>query len=383
MTMLDPGTISLVKKTRKKLHERPELSGNEYETQKYILDFLSQYTRAKASTVGGTGVLAIFEGKAKGPTILLRADIDALPIEETNEFSYKSRKPGISHKCGHDGHTAILLGIAYLLAQNPLQKGRVVLLFQPSEETGEGAQMVLSDPSFRDLEVDWAFALHNLPGFKKHRIIVKEGTFSGKVKSLVIRLKGKTAHAAEPEKGHNPALAIAEILQFVDAHTHNHPESKDFFLNTPIYLQMGEKAYGVSAGSGEAHFTMRCWSAELMEKNCELLEEFVLKQCKKHNLQAEFEWFQEFYSNVNHPEAVRVIEKVAGLKALSVETITSPFKWGEDFGLFTQRFKGAMFGLGAGKEAPALHNPDYDFPDEIALTGINMFYGIIKEITKN
>jgi metal-dependent amidase/aminoacylase/carboxypeptidase family protein len=228
--------------------------------------------------------------------------------------------------------------------------------------------------------LDFAFALHNLPGFKHHEIVVKENEFTGNVKSIIIQLKGKTSHAAEPEKGKNPSLAIAALLQYADEITRNVPADKDFFLVTPIHLNMGDLAYGISAGYGEIHFTIRSWSTELMAKKCTALVEFIERTSAAHQLETEISWTQEFFANINHPEAVENIRKAAQQCNYKLTEPAFPFKWGEDFGLFTQEFKGAMFGVGSGLETPALHNPDYDFPDEILSTGVNMFHQIIKNL---
>lgn len=369
-----------LEKVRKELHKFPEVSEEEYETKKRIQTFLKEHTSCKVVPVAKTGLLAIFNENEEGKTVMLRADIDALPIQEVNTFEHKSVNEGISHKCGHDGHTTILLGVAKLLTENPLHKGKVLLLFQPSEENGRGAQFVLEDSSFKELNIDYAFALHNLPGFTKQEIVVKENEFTSNVKSVVITLEGKTAHAAEPEKGYNPANAIAEILHFVKKETKNTPENPDFFLATPVHIMMGEKAYGVSAGYGEVHLTLRSWSTRLMKEKQNKFEQLLQKLQEKEKLSINTSWFEEFYANKNNKEAVEYIKSAAEQLNLSINEINTPFKWGEDFGLFTQQFKGAMFGLGAGKDTPALHNPDYDFPDEITVTGAQLFYNILKEV---
>jgi amidohydrolase len=372
-------TNAIFKKIRKDLHKYPELSGQEYLTQQKIITFLKKYTNFNIVKVANTGVLATYTGVKAGKTILLRADIDALPIYETNTFDHTSTNTGVSHKCGHDGHTTILLGAAKMLAENPIEKGVIMFLFQPSEENGIGALEVLKDIVFKNLQIDYVFALHNLPGFNKHKIVVKEQEFTSNVKSIIITLQGKTAHAAEPEKGYNPANAIADIIRFSEEETNNKPAESDFFLVTPIHITMGEKAYGISAGYGEIHLTLRSWSTQIIEEKSHKLKKLLQKLHQQYNLNIEISWFEEFYANINDKEAVNIIKNAAKKADLPIENVLYPFKWGEDFGLFTQKYKGAIFGLGAGKNTPALHNPDYDFPDEITTTGITMFYNIIKE----
>jgi amidohydrolase len=365
---------------RKEIHQNPELSQQEHHTANRIINYLTKHTTATVSLIANTGVIVMYDSGIEGKSILLRADTDALPILEVNDFHYKSSVPGVSHKCGHDGHTAMMLGVARLLTAHPIKKGKVVLLFQPAEENGMGAEAVLKDTLFKHIHFDFVFALHNIPGIAKNKIVIKENNFNANVKSMIIKLQGKTAHAAEPEKGHNPALAIADILYYAEAATNNNPEQDDFFLITPIHINMGELAYGISAGDGELHLTIRSWDLALFDSICTDLESFIEQTCSNYNLKASISWTQVFFANKNDSTANEFVRKAAIVNKLEVHEMSDSFKWGEDFGLFTQRFKGAMFGLGAGINTPALHNPDYDFPDDITATGIQQFFQIIQEI---
>lgn len=374
--------IPSLEKIRKEIHQDPEVSQLEFNTAKRIKSFLEKHSDANIKNVANTGVLAIFDSNTPGPEILLRADTDALPIEEINTFDHKSKNRSVSHKCGHDGHTTMMLGVAVLLSKQPLKKGSVTLLFQPAEENGKGAQAVLANPYFQGQSFDYVFALHNIPGVAKNKIVIKEDIFNANVKSMIVKLKGKTAHAAEPEMGYNPALAIAGILQFADNLTLNNPDNPNFFLVTPVHMQMGELAYGISAGEGELHFTTRSWNLDVLNENCKTLTGFIEDTCAEHHLTFEIEWTQAFYANRNHPKAIEIIRNAAKVNNFKIHEMSHSFKWGEDFGLFTQQYKGAMFGLGAGENQPALHNPDYDFPDEIIPTGIMQFYQIIQELHK-
>lgn len=366
---------------RQELHKYPEVSGNEKETANRILLFLSKYSPTKMITnIGGNGILAIYKGKEDGKSILFRCELDALPIQEINSFDYKSIYEGVSHKCGHDGHMVILCGLAKTLHENSIEKGTVMLLFQPAEEDGNGAKRVLNDSKFESVKPDFAFALHNLPDYKKHQIIVKENTFTCAVNSMIIQLKGKTSHAGEPENGVNPALAIAEITTVFNSKINNNVASQKYCLITPIHINMGEKAYGVSAGYGEIHFTVRSNSNAQM-KNIETeLEETTKEIASKYKLDLDIDWTQSFQANENNSEAVNYIRTSASNLNLDILEKEQPFTFGEDFGIFTQHFKGAMLGLGSGENTPSLHNPDYDFPDEIIETGIKLFHQITKEI---
>jgi amidohydrolase len=367
-------------KIRRHLHANPELSGHEKDTSQYIYDYLKSTKANQVIRVAKTGVVAIFESGKSGETTAIRADIDALPIQEVNTFEHKSKKKNICHKCGHDGHTAILLGVANALSQHPIKKGRVVLLFQPSEENGEGAKSILASSTFKELSIHRFFALHNLPGFPLQEIVIKEGVFTANVISVKVEITGKTAHAAEPEMGRNPSLAIAKILEHANSRVKKDASSTNFFLITPVFVQVGERAFGISAGRGEVHFTLRSWDKELLDEYCEKFTDYIQDVCSSEELESKITWLEEFESNYNKAEAVEVIRSAAKELGLNTTALKTPFKWGEDFGLFTKKYNGAMFGIGAGVNSPALHNSDYDFPDQIIAPAVKMFHQIIKKI---
>jgi amidohydrolase len=374
-------TILKLTQLRQNLHQNPELSGLEFRTSKTIVSFLEKYNPSEIiHPIGGTGIIAVFKGNNFGPKTLFRCELDALPIEEINSIEYKSVTKGISHKCGHDGHTAILCGVAALLSKDNKFSGTIYLLFQPSEEDGEGAKKIINDSLFKDIKPDFVFALHNLPGFPLGQIVVKNQTFSCAVNSIIIKLSGKTAHAAEPQNGINPANAISEIIYTFKKKIQSDISRTDYCLITPIYINMGKKAYGVSAGFGEIHFTVRSNSNQNMDKIEKELFACVVEIANQEKLQSEISWTQQFRANENNPEAVSFIRNSAVKNGFDLVEKETPFSWGEDFGLFTEHFSGTMFGLGAGENIPALHNPDYDFPDELIPIGVKMFYELIKEI---
>jgi amidohydrolase len=370
--------IEAIKEFRKELHQHPEVSQNEFKTQERISSFLEQYG-IETKAVGGTGLICEFVGTSPGRSVLIRADIDALPIQETNQMPYKSVYPGVSHKCGHDGHTAILAGLALRLKAKDIKKGKAILLFQPAEENGYGARAVLNDPGFQ-YQPDFVFALHNLPGHEKHQIVCKEQSFTAAATSIIIFLHGKTSHAAEPEHGVNPTQALYEIIGLLEEIQETDTQREDFVLATPVYMTLGEKSYGVSAGYAEVHYTLRTWNNPTMDRVGKTVVHRIKSIAEKHQIDHEIRWTESFASNNNHPEAVSMITKAAKENKLLVTHKDEPFKWGEDFGLFTEKFKGAMFGLGAGLDCPALHNPDYDYPDDISPSGIKMFESLIDQV---
>lgn len=369
---------------RKELHSYPELSGEEKETAKRIIQKLKEFNPTEIiDNLGGHGVAAIYDSGNSGKTLLFRADTDALPIQEVNDFSHKSVNNGISHKCGHDGHSTIMIGFAKKLHQQPLKHGKVILLFQPAEEIGEGARAVLEDKKFANFKPDYAFALHNVPGFPKGQIVCRKGTFNPAAISLVIKMQGKQAHAAQQENGINPDKAIASLMHQIQQLHNPDLNSENFIKFTTIYTRIGSKNYGISAGDGELHYTIRCWKKEQLEKAKKQLIELITKTCEENKLSFTIDWIYYFAASNNDSYAVDCIKTAAKLNQFDYFDKPLPFQWGEDFGLFTENIPGAMFGLGAGKDTPALHHNNYDFPDEIIPYGVDTFYSIAKIVTGN
>jgi amidohydrolase len=365
---------------RRALHHYPELSGKEQETAKRIKTFIEPYKPDEIiEGVGGNGLLALFKGKEAGKNILLRADMDALPISEANDFEHKSVFHNVSHKCGHDGHTAVLAGISYLLHRHPIKKGSVILLFQPSEETGEGAAEILKDPKFSSLKIDHAFAFHNLPGFGKNKIVLRRKHFASASKGMTIKLTGKTSHAANPETGINPSLAVAGIITKFSELSASNDDFQDFKLITIIHVKLGEVAFGTSPGYGEVRATLRSYRNDDMEVLTKKAVKIVESLADKYRLHEQIEWSEEFPASLNDNHCVDVLKTIASENNLTSQEIKEPFRWSEDFGHFLMKYPGVLFGIGSGKNHPALHNPDYDFPDDIIRTGIAMFDGIIRK----
>lgn len=310
---------------------------------------------------------------------MIRAELDALPIQEINEFAHRSLKDGVSHKCGHDGHMCMVAGLAHLLEEEPPAIGKVVLLFQSAEETGQGAHWMLEDPAFQSLRPDYAFSLHNLPGVPLHEITSRIGTFCSASTGMKVSLLGKTAHASSPETGLNPVAAISQLATALNSMVNDHT-FEDFTLLTITHMQVGEPSFGISPGVGELRVTIRAYQDQDLEKLKSLIESKVREVSKAEGLSFHISYHEPFSATSNHQGAVEMVKDTTAQLGLSYSQMEKPNPWSEDFGLFLQQSQGAMFGLGSGIHQPALHNPDYDFPDELIPTGINMFWGLIQRL---
>lgn len=366
---------------RKELHQNPELSGFEYETAKIIRQFIEKHDSTPIiENIGGTGLAVIYNYPRKGKTITIRCELDALPIQEENQFSHQSKRKGVSHKCGHDGHIAIVSGLIFWLKDQSFDSGKVILLFQPAEENGKGAIQIIEDEKFKKLKTDYVFALHNIPKEPFHSILLMNNGFSAEVQSFIIKVKGKESHASEPENGINPALGISSMIEAMSRLNVPNQGDENFAILTPIHINMGQISYGISPADGELHYTCRTWSGEKMLILKSQIGGIIEKTCQIHQLKYEIEWLEYFPASANDKETNNYIGKAAKENKYNVIERPYPFKFGEDFGWFSRAYKTAMFGLGAGISTPALHNADYDFPDEIIETGISMFQSIISSI---
>lgn len=373
--------IPEIKKFRKELHQHPELSDLEFNTANRVRSFIETHHPTKIiDKIGETGLAAIYEFSKTGPTIAIRCELDALPIEEENQFNYRSKQKGVSHKCGHDGHMSIVAGLIFWIKEQSFKTGKIILLFQPAEETGKGAFKVLEDERFQQLGIDYIFALHNIPGESLHSVITMSKGFSAEVQSFSISVMGKKSHAAEPENGINPAIGISKMINELSKLNIVDPLNEDFAILTPVFLNMGQKSYGVSPANGELHYTIRTWSTDKMERLKIKMEDIFKRIGESKKLKYEVNWFEHFPASQNDFDCNNLVLEAAKSNGLEVVERPYPFKFGEDFGWFSKKHKTAMFGLGAGKNCPALHHANYDFPDEIIETGMDMFKAIINKI---
>lgn len=365
---------------RHTLHRYPELSNQEFETSRRISEFMSHQQPDEVISISKTGKAFVFEGKDEGETIMFRCELDALPIQEKSMLAYKSSTDGVAHLCGHDGHMAIICRLAQLIAEQRPNKGKVVLLFQPAEENYLGAKDVVESKEFHALSPDYIFALHNIPGKPVNTVLLKEGSFSAASCGITVKLEGRTSHAAEPQNGLNPYFAshgiISEILEL------GNTPSERFIgktVATLIYTRLGEVAFGVSPGSIEFGITLRTFENEDLDLLRSETEKIIEAHAREAGLEHSFSYCEYYPATMNDPDCVEMVSSAASSNGLELEAMTEPNSWSEDFAYFTATNKGAQFGFGSGENVPVLHNPSYDFPDEIIDPAARVFFGIYAE----
>ncbi|MCA1515560.1 amidohydrolase [Bradyrhizobium sp. NBAIM01] len=366
---------------RRHLHAVPELSGQEAKTAEAVRARLQAAGADRiVSGLGGHGVLGIYDGRESGPTIMLRAELDALPIQEKSQLKHRSLIAGKAHLCGHDGHMAILAAVAQNLSQQRPSRGRVALLFQPAEEDGSGAAAVLADAKFEQMRPDFVFALHNLPGLGLGQVSLAEGLVNCASQGMQIRLSGRTTHASNPELGVSPKDALARLLLEIPALGRGTELDDDFSMLTVTHARLGEPAFGIAPGFGELWATLRTCTDMMMERLRLEAEDLVRRVTAGKGLSTEIAYRDVFNHCANDVDAVAQLRSALDAEGVRHSAEGLPLRGSEDFGRFGSRSKSAMFFLGAGKEHPGLHESNYDFPDQLIEIGARIFVRTIRNL---
>ncbi|WP_439123261.1 amidohydrolase [Marivita sp.] len=379
MTVLSETHIQDLIALRHELHRRPEVSGQEAKTAERIAHELQKRGADRVwQGLGGHGVAAEFMGVEDGLTVLLRCELDGLPILEISDLTYASEVKGKGHLCGHDGHMATMLGVATGLAKRPL-KGRVILLFQPAEETGAGAKAVIDDLRWPEIRPDFAFAYHNVPGRPLGEIGIRPGPGNCASRGMQILLEGKSSHAAAPEDGVSPGPAMAALMQALPSLSTGMIGDADFALSTLTYARLGEPTFGIAPGQGELRVTLRCMTDDRMDALVTDAQSLVAQHCS--DLSVKVMWHDIFLAVTNDLEATQLAHQVAVGQGRDVYEMPTPMRWSEDFGrIGGDGAQAAMLYVGAGETHPQLHNPDYDFPDALIPIMTDLFVGIVDRI---
>lgn len=369
---------------RHALHRRPEISGDELETAATILKVLKGLKPDDIITgIGGAGIAAVFDGHESGETLLFRCELDGLPIEEQNGPDYVSELPMRGHLCGHDGHMAILTGLAMCLSQKRPEKGRVVLLFQPAEETGKGAPAVLADGRLATFTPDHAFALHNLPGLALGKVWLKDGAMCCASRGIVFGFEGKTSHASMPQDGLSPDTALCQLITGLKGLSNglNPGQGLDnaYKLVTVTHMNLGEPAFGIAPGAGEVWATLRTVTDDAMDALIDAAEGLARDLAIRHGLQLTIRHDDVFEACSNDKATSRIVEEVLNSLGKSWEPQPGPMRFSEDFGQYGKLCPSTLFLLGSGENQPQLHNPDFDFPDALISVGTEIFAEIVRQ----
>ncbi|NVK32425.1 MAG: amidohydrolase [Gammaproteobacteria bacterium] len=367
---------------RHELHRHPEVSGFEAQTAGRIARQLRELSPDHLiEGLGGHGIAAVFEGPKSGPTVLLRCELDALPIVERAAVPYRSQRLGVAHLCGHDGHMAIMVGVAERLTLEPPRAGRVVLLFQPAEETGAGARAVIADQRFQAIKPDYAFAIHNMPTMAVGEYAITDGLMNCASCGVDILLAGREAHAATPETGASPAALIGELIAYFSEFNRGECAADvGFSRATVTHIQMGMPTFGIAPGQARLCVTLRTSSTDALNIALADVMRMITLRAQQHGLETEISTSDRFDAVLNDAEAVALIDASAKQVGLQMGEFELPMRASEDFGTFSGYAKTALILLGAGKAHPMIHDPMYDFPDALIPKGVALFSHVIEQL---
>ena len=352
---------------RRQLHAQPELGYQEQHTAQFVAEQLRSFGLQVATGLAKTGVIGTLEC-GPGPTIGLRADMDALPITEHSDVPWQSQRPGAMHACGHDGHTAILLASAKWLAQTRRFSGTVHFIFQPAEENLGGARKMVEEGLFQRFPMDAIYALHNWPGLPLGTLAVNDDAMMASLDSFEITLTGKSCHAAMPECGADPVVAAAQLilaLQTIPARRLS-PLASSVVSVTQI---QGGEAINAIPEAVTLRGTVRCLQSDVRENVRGLIDSFVAVLPQPLGVTGKICWYPGYPVTRNHAQsAARVRDSAIALfGAEQVRWQVNPSMASEDFACMLEACPGAYFWLGVDGDTPshALHNASYDFNDAL------------------
>lgn len=368
---MEKKNFELAQQLRHELHAHPELSNEETWTKQHLMNFLKANTKLEIID-RNTWFYAVYRAVEGNNNIAFRADYDAVAIDEGIELPYGSKFSGKAHKCGHDGHAATLAGFSLEIDQKGADKN-IFFLFQPAEETGDGAIQCID--LIKENKIDEIFGYHNLSGFPYKSVIVIDGTAQCASKGMIIHMEGAPAHASQPEDGKNPSFAIAKVIdaipKFISPEKYN-----GLVLCTVVQVAVGNRAFGMSASNGDLLLTIRALYEEELNKLQKNLEEFAKAQAEAYGLKIGFSFTEEFPETVNHKESSDKIRKITREKGMQLFEMKEAWRASEDFGHYTKLIKGAYFYLGNGEDYPPAHTYNYDFRDELIKEGVELFKGL-------
>jgi amidohydrolase len=363
---------------RRHFHEHPELSLEEFETAAYIQRELSDCSFDEIRTgIAKTGILATLRGGRPGPVTLLRADIDALPVVEQSDVPYRSRREGVMHACGHDGHTAILLAAARALSRRRAEvPGTIVFCFQPGEEGPAGNKMMIEEGALERPHVDRTFALHLYTGLDVGKIGVRDGAFFASSDRFSIVLTGRGGHGAMPHLSVDPVVAAAQLVNVLQT-----VASREIAPKDPVVLTVGSlhagTTFNVIPDKAELMGTVRAFGRDVRESVPQRMERLVEGLCDAMRLDYEFEYQWGYPPTVNDTSMNDVVREV-GRSVVGAQNVVDPHDivmWAEDMAYMQEQRPGAYFIVGARGTQKGLepqHSARYDIDERALEIGYEM-----------
>ena len=358
---------------RRHLHTIPEILYDVHQTAAFVEEKLRSFGCDEVVPgIGRTGVVGIIRGNlGNGPTIGLRSDMDALPLTEVTGKPYASKTPGKMHACGHDGHTAMLLGAAKYLAETRNFAGTVAVIFQPAEEGGAGGKAMIDDGMLERFGISRVFGMHNMPGLPIGQFAIRPGPLMAATAEFTITVKGRGGHAAMPHETIDPIVIASQIVQALQTIAARTIDPLDSIVVSVTKFHAGD-AYNVIPQSAEIAGTIRTLRTEVGEVSRERMRAICDGIAAAHGASVDVVIDVNYPVTYNDPSetdfAITIASEIAG--GANVQTAINPVMGGEDFSYMLEQRPGAFIFAGNGNTA-ALHNPAYDFNDELIPHGIS------------
>ena len=368
---------------RRDIHAHPELAFAEHRTAEHVAKHLSLLGIEVHRGIGGTGVVGVVRGEGRGVRAIgLRADMDALPMQERNTFAHQSRYAGCMHACGHDGHTTMLLAAAEVLAAERDFDGTVYLIFQPAEEGEAGARAMMEDGLFERFPMESIYGLHNWPGMPAGQFAVHDGPTMASADRFDVEIFGQGSHAAMPHLGTDPVVAAAALVQAIQTITSRHLDPLDAAVVSTTLFHAGE-AYNVIPDRAELAGTVRAFSEAVQTSVEQRLKGLCDGIATTYGVRVELTYRRGYPPTVNTSREAALCAGVAAqVSGNKVVTDARPTMGAEDFAFFLQEKPGCYvwLGNGPGENGCMLHNPHYDFNDDIIPIGGAYWVELVKRL---
>ncbi len=369
---------------RHDLHAHPELAFEEHRSSDVVAAFLESHGVEVHRGLAGTGVVGVLKKGTSPRAIGLRADLDALPLHEQNLFPHRSRHAGRMHACGHDGHTAMLLGAAQELAASNEFDGSVIFIVQPAEETDGGARVMIEQGLFERFQVDAVFGMHNWPGLPAGQFAVHNGPVMACADQFDIILRGHGGHAAMPQQARDPLIAGAALVQALQTVISRTLDPLDPAVLSITRFFAGGEAYNVIPGEARIGGTVRAFRGEVQDRIESALERIAAGIAAAHGVQAQVDYRRGYPPTINSGAEARLCAEVAGVVAGNdqVRTDLPPSMGAEDFSYMLREKPGCYVWIGNGEAEGGcmLHNPHYDFNDTILPLGVAYWVALVQRI---
>ena len=369
---------------RRDLHQHPELALQETRTSRVVQEHLRRFGVDEVHTgLATTGVVGVIRGRNGGRAIGLRADMDALPIEEETGLEYASRNPGVMHACGHDGHTTMLLGAARYLAETRNFDGTIYVIFQPAEENLAGGQIMVQDGLFERFPMDQVYGMHNWPAVAEGVFLWRDGPVMAAVANIEIDVTGKGTHGAQPHLGVDPVVVSAAIVQALQSIVARSVEPVEGGVVTIGSIQGGH-IYNVIPETVRMLGTARWFAPEVGDALEHGVRTLATRIAEGFGARATVDFKRTYPATVNDPAAMalarRAAETVAG--PARVQHMDKPTMGGEDFSFMLEEKQGAYIMLGArrGPDEAMVHHPRYDFNDAILPVGASWWATLAEQL---